>query len=59
MFLIIKKTVQKGLNYEKKNNIDNIKGCLKFKKNCEKSKRKLKNKIRLKNSILISNLTLL
>ena len=41
----IKKTVQKGLSYEKKNNIDNLKGCLKFKRNCEISKRKLKNKI--------------
>jgi len=41
----IKKTVQKGLSYEKKNNIDNLKGCLKFKRNCEISKRKLKKKI--------------
>ncbi len=41
----IKNSVQKYLNNEKKNNIDSIKGCLKFKKKCEFSKKKLKNKI--------------
>jgi methylation protein EvaC len=39
----IKNVVIKGLIYEKKYNIDNIKGCLKFKKDCENSKRKLRN----------------
>ena len=29
------------LRYEKKNNIDNIKGCNIFKKKCENSKKKL------------------
>ena len=42
----IKKNVQKFLKYESNNNIDNIKGCLKFKKNCELSKQKLNNKIK-------------
>ena len=41
----IKNAVKIGLNYETKNNIDKLKGCLKFKKNCENSKRKLRNKI--------------
>jgi len=41
----IKNAVIKGLIHEKKSNIDNIKGCLKFKKDCENSKRKLRNKI--------------
>ena len=41
----IKKNVQKYLEYEKKNNIDSKKGCLKFKKKCELSRKKLKNKI--------------
>ena len=41
----IKKSVKKQLNFEKKRNIDNIKGCLKFKKKCELSKKKLRNKI--------------
>ena len=41
----IKKSVQKYLNNEKINNIDSIKGCLKFKKKCEFSKKNLKNKI--------------
>ena len=41
----VKNIVQKYLNYEKKNSIDNIKGCLKFKKKCELSKKKLSNKI--------------
>ncbi len=41
----IKNVVKKYLLKEKKLNIDNIKGCLRFKKNCEKSKKKLKNLI--------------
>ena len=41
----IKNIVKKYLLEEKKLNIDSIKGCLKFKKNCEKSKKKLKNLI--------------
>tara|TARA_B110000459_G_scaffold197756_1_gene241616 strand:- start:1060 stop:2256 length:1197 start_codon:yes stop_codon:yes gene_type:complete len=41
----IKNIVKIGLNYEKKVNIDNLKGCLDFKKNCENSKRRLRNKI--------------
>ena len=45
----IKKSVFKFLSQEKKRNIDSIKGCLKFKKKCELSKKRLKNKI---NSIL-------
>ena len=39
----INSNVYKFLKYEKSNNIDNIKGCLKFKKKCEISKKKLKN----------------
>ena len=45
---IIKKSVRMHLRYEKKNNIDNIKGCNIFKKKCENSKKKL---IKLINSI--------
>ncbi len=41
----INSSVKKQLNYEKKKNIDNIKGCLNFKKKCEISKKKLRNKI--------------
>ena len=41
----IKKNVQKYINYEKKNYIDNIKGCIAFKKKCELSKNKLIKKI--------------
>ncbi len=41
----INMNVLKFLRLEKKNNIDSIKGCLKFKKKCEDSKRKLKKKI--------------
>ena len=41
----IKKSVKNQLYYEKKRNINSLKGCLKFKKNCEISKKKLKNKI--------------
>ncbi len=42
----IKKNVQKYLEYEKKNNIDNLKGCINFKKQCEISKNKLIKKIK-------------
>mgnify|MGYP001189281850 CR=1 FL=1 len=45
----IKNIVNKKLSYESKKNINSLKGCLKFKKNCENSKKKLNNKI---NSIL-------
>ena len=38
--------LSKILNKEKKNNIDNIKGCLKFKKGCEISKKKLIKKLK-------------
>ena len=38
----IQNVVKKYLLKEKKHNIDNIKGCLSFKKKCEKSKKKLK-----------------
>ena len=41
----IKKNVSKFLIYEKRNNIDSIKGCMRFKKNCESSKKKLIKKI--------------
>ena len=41
----VKKSVFKHLKYEKKKNIDSIKGCFQFKKKCEISKKKLKNKI--------------
>ena len=37
--------VNKYLKYEKKNFIDSLQGCLKFKKRCEISKKKLRNKI--------------
>ena len=39
----INKNVQKILDEEKKNNLDNIESCLDFKKNCENSKIKLIN----------------
>ena len=42
----IKNNVNKILKYEKKNNIDNIKGCLKFKSKCEGSKKKLIKKLK-------------
>ena len=32
--------VKKQLDYEKKNNLDNLESCLKFKENCESSKTK-------------------
>ena len=41
----IKKSVYKKLKYESDNFIDSIKGCLTFKKNCEISKKKIKQKI--------------
>jgi methylation protein EvaC len=41
----INKSVNKHLNYERKQKIDNFKGCLNFKKKCEISKKKLRNKI--------------
>jgi len=41
----ISKNVQKILDNEKKNNLDNIESCLEFKKNCEKSKTQLIKKI--------------
>lgn len=44
--------VYKILKYEKLKNIDNIKGCIKFKKNCEESKKNLQNKL---NKIKLSN----
>ncbi len=45
----IDKNVSKFLEYEKRKKIDSIQGCLRFKKKCETSKKKLKRKI---NSIL-------
>ena len=42
---LIKKKVNKYLKYEKKNNIDNIEGCINFKKECEISKKKLIKKV--------------
>ena len=42
---IIKQRVKKHLKIEKIKNIDNFKGCINFKKNCENSKKKLKRKI--------------
>ncbi len=41
----IKKSVVKQLSYENRKKINSIKGCLRFKKNCENSKKKLKKKI--------------
>ena len=38
---IISKKVNEYLEYEKKSNIDNLKACLDFKKNCELSKNKI------------------
>ena len=37
----ISKEVIEGLENEKKNNLDNISSCLKFKKNCENSKKEM------------------
>ena len=42
---LIKKNVEKYLRHENKNNIDSFKGCMKFKKNCEISKKNLIKKI--------------
>jgi methylation protein EvaC len=41
----IKNIVKKYLSNERRLNIDNLKGCLKFKKNCENSKKKLRKMI--------------
>ncbi len=41
----VKKIVNNQLKYEIKKNINTIKGCHNFRKNCEKSKRKLRKKI--------------
>ena len=41
----IKNTVISNIIFEKKRNIDNLKGCMSFKKKCEKSKKRLRNKI--------------
>ena len=43
---IVKNSVKKLINKEKIKNIDNLKGCIKFKKNCEKSKKRLLNIIK-------------
>ena len=42
----ISERVIKGLFVEKKNNLDNLKSCLEFKKNCEKSKEKIITKLK-------------
>ena len=39
-------SVNRILKFEKKKNIDNFKGCIKFKKNCEQSKKNLLTKIK-------------
>ncbi len=41
----IKNSVTSNIIFEKKMNIDNLKGCMNFKKKCEKSKKRLRNKI--------------
>ena len=41
----INKNVDRLLKYEKRKNIDSLKGCLNFKKKCEISKKNLKKKI--------------
>ena len=38
--------VKKQLDYEKKNNLDNLESCLKFKKNCESSKKRIITELR-------------
>ena len=43
---IIGQRVVKGLSVENKNNLDNLKSCLEFKKNCEMSKEKITNKLK-------------
>ena len=42
----ISERVTKGLFVENKNNLDNLKSCLEFKKNCEKSKEKIITKLK-------------
>ena len=42
----VKKSVKKYLSIEQKSNVDNFKGCKKFKLNCEKSKKDLVSKIK-------------
>ena len=42
---IVNNRVIKGLGDEKKQNLDNIDSCLKFKNSCEKSKENIKNKL--------------
>ena len=41
----IKDSVTSNIIFEKKKNIDNLKGCMSFKKKCEISKKRLRNKI--------------
>ena len=41
----INQSVTKGLILENKNNLDNLKSCLEFKKNCEKSRDKIISKL--------------
>ena len=41
----ISKRLEKIFDYEKKNNLDNFESCIKFKRECEKSKKNLKIKI--------------
>ena len=43
--------VVKGLSVENKNNLDNLKSCLEFKKNCEMSKEKITNKLKSWNTV--------
>ena len=43
----VKKSVLNHLKYEDLKKINSIKGCFNFKKNCEKSKKKLKDKIKM------------
>ena len=43
----IKKRVHRRLEYEKSKNISTFKGCMKFKKDCENSKKKLRKKINM------------
>ena len=43
----INKNVLKFLNDEKRKKIDTVEGCLRFKKQCERSKKKLRNKINI------------
>ena len=43
----VKKSVLNHLKYEDLKKINSIKGCFNFKRNCEKSKKKLKDKIKM------------